>query len=90
MKAIKTLIITLGIAAAISPALAATDGMPPNIGQDTVRSVQIESDGVRTAPQYLHGLGEVSLVPNPGFVGEKAAAPMRMGRITPLRGYVGA
>lgn len=90
MNSIKALLATLGLAAAISPALAATDGLPPNLQDD--RAVQArQADGAATAatPQYLHGKGEVSLVPNPAF--EAPTTPsMQLGRVTPLRGYVGA
>lgn len=70
---------------------AATDGMPPNLQDKGVgQSVQIEGMTARSAPQYLHGQGEVSLVPNPAFHATAAAAPVRTGRIPPIRGYVGA
>lgn len=91
MNSIKALFATLGIAAAISPALASTDGLPPNLqDQGVSQSTRIEGMTARSTPQFLHGQGEVSLVPNPAFNATPAAAPVRMGRVTPIRNYVGA
>lgn len=91
MKTIQSIFATFAIAAAVSPALAATDGLPPNLAGHTIdRAVSVEATTMQKAPQYLPGLGEVSLVPNPAFVAAPSTAPMKMGRVTPLRAYVGA
>ena len=91
MNSIKALFATLSIAAAISPAFAATDGLPPNLQDQAVsHAAQAEGMTVHSTPQFLHGQGEVSLVPNPAFNAMPAAAPIRMGYITPIRSYVGA
>ncbi len=90
MNATKTILATLALAAAISPALAATDGLPPNLVGDSRSPVQAERQTVQSEPQFLHGQGEVSLVPNPRFEAAGNDAPVRMGRITPPNRYIGA
>ena len=95
MNAIKTIVATLAIAAATVPAFAfANDGVPPDVqAKWNENPVGVEDSTIKAAPQYLHGLGEESLVPNPVF----AAAPVtrfakgeiRRGAI-PASRYVGA
>ena len=86
----KSIFATVAIAAAVSPALAATDGLPPNLEQRASQSMSVETATTLPTPQFLHGQGEVSLVPNPEFRAASTVAPVRMGRITPPRSYVGA
>ena len=94
MNAIQSTIATLVLSAAVSPAFAATDGVPPNLANRLMARVTENVTPVAATapetPQYLPGLGEISLMPNPAFVSLPTQTSARMGRTTPLRAYVGA
>ena len=91
MNSIKTVLATLAFATVASSALA-TEGLPPNLqATQGTAAISIEGANMHKAPQYLHGQGEISLVPNPAFNVTPASSPVQMGRSAPIRDfYVGA
>lgn len=100
MKAIHTFIAALGLATAVAPALAA-EGVPADL-QSTWAATAAATGGAPAGapavatgaqPQYLPGLGELTVVRNPAFVSPRVErtdkAEIRR-QSAPATRYVGA